>query len=707
MTFSDPAELLQRIPELEPLAADPGIRKAIATGDPFKVYRALFWAKWLRRLPQHRRSLDHLLGQRRLFAKPLKGSPVLGSLNSIGFGFVGESERDGDGTHIALHAFVALFVVPLLPLGSYLVQKAGSSGLSSQWRIFARVPMSGQLWLYTRALAVGALALIGFGGYSAIHSSDHQEVIVVNGFDKPLKIVLDGQTGTVPPQERIAIDVRTGKVEGLAQLADGTEIERFAQDVHADADHAVWNVAGLAPMFQETIAYYAEGQSPPTDEESQGSIHCGDSYFELGRVDYAFEEPPQTISMGRGETRVERTRLDMLKPEGGMKPSEMCLNYAMGQKSLAKFAPMFTALAANKGWDPSMTSLAVMSLRESAPDKALAFARKLRDARPGDIEIQRMYLGVMDVSGRAAEAREEVRARLKREPDSVLARYLDATLTDGPEGKRKMVALAGTAKETYVLRSAAWREWAHGEHAAAARDWDLLLQRSPIDAYRILDVKVGAELALGHPERALKGLEALAATDAGKEDASLASYYALVAVKANADPRTLFLRLDADNQPPAMLAYALERAKQVPLKLADGIDDAMPSVARAVRNAPESALARVKDLSRIELYRLEPEHWALLYAEAARRNDTEVLTLLGSAGAFERDELARMADYAAGKPAGLDGFDIDPQTRAALHFVRSRNKHLPAAERARLRDEAQAGDLLGSAISIALAEWRG
>ena len=57
MSLKDPANLVQRIPELEVLAADPKIRRAIETGDPFKVYRALGWAKWLKRLPEERDTL--------------------------------------------------------------------------------------------------------------------------------------------------------------------------------------------------------------------------------------------------------------------------------------------------------------------------------------------------------------------------------------------------------------------------------------------------------------------------------------------------------------------------------------------------------------------------------------------------------------------------------------------------------------------------
>jgi hypothetical protein len=707
MTIQDPADLLQRIPELEPLATDPRIRKAIESGDPFKVYRALVWAKWLKRMPMHARVLNQLLRQRRLFAKPLKGTPALGSLNSVGFGFVGSDEPDNEGTHIALHAFVVLFAIPLLPLGSYLVQKASSGAMSSQWRIFARVPMGATTWLYTRGLAVAAIGLVGFGAWSAMHASSHQEVVVVNGFDKPLQIELAGQKATIAAQQRTTIDVPSGKVAGVARLDDGTEVERFDHEVHAEAGYAVWNVGGVAPLFLETVVYSPEGQPPvPESEIPAPTIYCGESYFELGAVDYLFTEPPENLSMSRGQQRAPRTHLDVAKAEGGIQVSAMCANYALGQSSMAKFGPMFAALAAASGWDASMMSLAAVALRESGTDRALAFSRRLRDARPGDVEAQRLYLGMMDEAGRTEEVRRELQERLKREPDSELARYLDALMTDGPEGKRKLVALAASAKAPHVLRSATWREWVYGDHEAAARDWDALLKRSPLDAYRVLDAKIGAELALGRPQRALEALEALAATDVGKEDATIASYYALVAPQAGADPRALFLRLDADAQNPVMLTYELERGKQVPLKLPEGVDDDLPAVARSLRDTPEEALRRLAGLNRAELHALEPEHWALLYAEAARRGNAAALKLLGPAGSFSRNELQRMADYASGKPVSLDGYDIDPQTRAAMHFVRSRVARLPEAERGRLRREALAGDLLRSTISIAVAQWR-
>ena len=100
MTPSDPAGLLQRMPELERIAAEDGpVRAALASGDPFKLYRVLRWGSWTGRLKAHQELVKELLGNRRLFARPLNGTPSLFTMNSAGVGFVGEDERHPDGTY--------------------------------------------------------------------------------------------------------------------------------------------------------------------------------------------------------------------------------------------------------------------------------------------------------------------------------------------------------------------------------------------------------------------------------------------------------------------------------------------------------------------------------------------------------------------------------------------------------------------------------
>ena len=50
---NDPSGILNRIPELEALAHDSRIRRAIEAGKPHAIYRALFWANLLGRSGAH------------------------------------------------------------------------------------------------------------------------------------------------------------------------------------------------------------------------------------------------------------------------------------------------------------------------------------------------------------------------------------------------------------------------------------------------------------------------------------------------------------------------------------------------------------------------------------------------------------------------------------------------------------------------------
>ncbi|HEY6006074.1 MAG TPA: hypothetical protein VIV57_24555, partial [Anaeromyxobacter sp.] len=151
----DPAGLLTRIQELEPLCSDPRIRRAVEKGDPFKVYRAIWWARLTGKLVAHRRTLDLLLAHRRAFAKPLGGkTPMLGTFNGFGATLLGGAEKEPDGTSIATHCLVALFVFPVFPLGAYVVSGGERKALSTSWTIFARVPLGAFAWLSRRAIAL-------------------------------------------------------------------------------------------------------------------------------------------------------------------------------------------------------------------------------------------------------------------------------------------------------------------------------------------------------------------------------------------------------------------------------------------------------------------------------------------------------------------------------------------------------------------------
>ncbi len=659
--ISDPAQLLQRIPELEALAVEAKIRKAIEDGDPFKVYRALFWTKWFRKLPAQQSLLNSLLAQRRLFAKPLKGKPALGTFNTVGFGFVGNSEQDKDGVHIALHAFVVFLAMPLLPLGSYLVKSEGRKGLSSHWRIYARVPMGALGWLYSRGMATGLAGLLVFGMVNSYWASRNQDVTILNGFDKTLVVAIAGHRQSIPAQGKVVINVPAGKVAGTAALENGSVLDRLDTDVHSEAVYAVWNIAGAAPLYKERLVYRPQGTSDRQGSNS-GEIYCGKQYLEFGSIDFAFETPPKTMQMNSHESSAERSHLDVGSMPG-QSQQMMCLNYAASKDQLGLAADALAAEAAMRDWDVQATGLALVAASQNAPAKAVVLARRARDAKPMDVDLQRMYLHTLDLAGMADQARKEFDAKALREPNSPLAQYLDAALLDGDAGVARLTELTQRFSEPYILRSLVWREWANGHNENAVRDWARLQGVSAKDAAYVLDADVGAELALHQPRQALLAIaSAFGATTAANAKLSLASDYALVAGGSGGDRESMFRQLDARQADPAMLAYFRVRSGLEPERgYADGI---LAELALALRDSPDKAMGLAAKLKRFEFQQLAREHWALLYAEAVRTDDQPLQDKLVIASQYDAHDRDQMKAFARGEIVKLDGVDIDPESGA-------------------------------------------
>ena len=217
MSTSDPANLLQRIPELQTLADDHKIRRAIATGDSFKVYRALLIARLFARLPQHRDLITMLTNERRMFAKPILNEPTTLRFKSIGFEFVSGSEHDTDGSYVATHALAILSKFPLIPLGSFVVKNLGSQ----KWQVLGRAPLGIKGWLSSRVLTLGLSTIMLTGALIAYHQTHTQDIILLNGFDLPVVLTLDGENIKIAPQGIVSTTIKTGHVRGLASVEIG------------------------------------------------------------------------------------------------------------------------------------------------------------------------------------------------------------------------------------------------------------------------------------------------------------------------------------------------------------------------------------------------------------------------------------------------------------------------------------------------------
>jgi len=704
MALKDPANLVQRIPELEALAVDPAICRAIESGDPFKVYRALVWAKWRKRLPAHQQTLATLVRHRRLFAKPLNGTPALGTINTIGFSFVGSAEKENDGTCIAMHAFVVFYLIPIIPLRSYLVRKGDSSLFSSQWNIFARVPSSLFGWLYARGLALGLVALVGWGAVDSVINSRIQDVVVVNGFDVPVNVELDGTKKTIAPMERETISVKVGAVEGSAS-AKGIVIDSLHQKVASSSRHTIWNIAGAAPVFQERV-FYTKSKTETAQADTEPTVFCGQQFIDIPHVDDVFSAPPQSVSMNKHAQHVERTHLDLARVD--KQPGYMtCLYFLSAHDQGAKAMRFLEAEAALKGWEGETTGMAMFVADLVSPAEAIRIARRALQAHPDDVMLHRRYQAVRDRAGQEKELLQEYADMARRQPDAAAAQYLYANLLPGHAGVAALDKLAARFRDDAdILRSLTWRRMTLGDYAGTLQGLQRLQAMSPPDAARISDAGVRALVAAGRAPEAAALLAKLMQNPQDDSRAEHAAEYLMVVQLAGGDARRQFDQLAKDAKDDARLDFIRVRAGMDPMA---GSAQTSPLVRLmlALRKDPRAALGLSEGMTQAELGQLGPEQWGLLFGEAVRLNRSALVAKLERIDmSMSHADRAVLKRYVKGEAASLDDVTVEPGLRAAAMLVRARNTALPAGERVQLRAGAAQHDLLHSVVSSALRTWQ-
>ncbi|GGC66926.1 tetratricopeptide repeat protein [Undibacterium terreum] len=699
MSISDPAQLLQRVPELEALIDDPRIRKAIESGDPFKVYRALVWAKWLRRLPQHRDTVELLVGHRRLFAKPLKRSPSLGTVNSVGFSFVGEVESDTDGSHIALHALVVLFAVPVVPLGAYLVRSTGER----QWSIFARVPMGLFGWLYSRGLAAGLLTTLLAGAVGSYHKSQTQDIMVLNGLPVALQVELDGKKQTIPPEGRTTINVAAGLVKGSATAGQLGAVDSFDQDVKSQSGYVIWNIAGASPLMRENVTYYkTRPDKPPAD--APPNIYCGQRYIEMPHADFAFEQPAEKVSMSKHDNLVSRSHIDIIH-QGNRSALDLCTVYLFSVGQPGKTAPLYEAQAVLSGWDSAKTSAAVRMASEGAVFEGVRIAERAIAAKPDDIDLHRVYQAARENAGQYDAMLREYAAQAKQQPASAKAQYLYAVMLKGTQGLDAMESVAQKfGNEPHVLRTLTWRRTVAGNYAGAMQSYLRLKQVSPDIAADVIDNQVQALVAQGRLREALDVLAESFRAKNARNKARDAGDFALIARMAGGDPLSLVTELPDSPEFAKDVDMVRVRAGLEP-KQAAAENSRAVNLAMALRNNPGQALKLAHTMKRGEFFSLQEEQLALLYCEAARMQDKAIQTQLAVSFGMTSRDLEFLSRYVRGEPVPLASISLDLPVQAAAMFVRSRNTALPWVERETLRRSAARTDLFHSVISSALQQW--
>lgn len=647
-----------------------------------------------------RRAIEEHLANRRNFVEPIRSAPTLSTLNGVGSKLYGESERDSaDGSFIATLYFVILYI-PLFPIAQYLVRAEGGR----RWTFFGKVPMDGAMRLWRRGFSLTALAAIVIGAIGIADHASHSEVYFVNALDIPVHIKIGKLDIKVGAGGREKKHLKTGAAHVKVVSEAGKTIDETDINVPGSTDVVAYNVLGAAPLYHLAISYFAHSSAKPPEDKTLPVMDAGRVFIVEDHVSYIFQEPPQEIQMSEGAVVEQRWRFDII--DGGWRSGVGSLLY---EKKTKQALALAEAVALAESDDAAtLENVWALALRNGGPDEGAAFARRLVERAPEDIDAHRRYQSVMITAGQRQKCIEEYRARAAKSPDSAMWQYLLARVLPHDEAIAKYQTLVQRfPDDVYVHRSFAYELAQKRRFAESVAEWNKLvaLRKTP-DASEVAR-QVEALLGLGHADEAVR---VLAAFNDANPGSMLGTLYMTTALQARGKlPHPVDFYSTED--PLARLWYAMARGRPLDPALLDAAYKDKPEpregflIYAQARTDLEGALARLKKAKPEARESLSDPLSLALACELERRGDHELAeALLDTLTSLDGSLPALKAYVLHGeKSPEVDAIDLSMQ--AALELARARGSKDPA-ERRRLLAQAKSDDVLHGAVFAAADHWQ-
>lgn len=110
-------------------------------------------------------------------------------------------------------------------------------------------------------------------------------------------------------------------------------------------------------------------------------------------------------------------------------------------------------------------------------------------------------------------------------------------------------------------------------------------------------------------------------------------------------------------------------------------------------------------MNRQQLSYLAIDQLTLLFGEAIRIKDLELLAMMDGMLPLSKTKTKILKEFLSGGQVDLNELDIDLDIQSAAHFIRSRNPQLASKERSILRKQAEKIDFLHGSVTTALHQW--
>ena len=684
MSIVDPSGLLQRAPELEPIAAAvPTIGEALRSGKPHRVYRALWWARLLGRVPSiYRDTAKRLLGQRRLFLEPITSAPGLFTVNGIGTKLYGSDESAGDGLTIGVHYLVFVFI-PAFPLSAYLYRSEGRN-----YNFYGKVPLGDITWVWKNALVwVAALGLLGAGA-AAFHASRYADVWVLNALPVEVTATVGEAEIHVGAGGREHVEVPSGPVHVAIKLADGALVEEGDLEASAGKDLVAWNVGGLAPLFVERVVYRATpAENPPIE------VLCGQRAVVRDPVQDLFKDPPQSVSMSKGSSSVTRIHVDQIGTDW-----KTCAGWAVSPDAPEEPFEVIADAAASPAFGATalVVSANLRAARVGPSAAADWLGLRIKDSKV--VDDHRLYQDLMERAGRLEELLPIYAARHHAAPDDPDAAYLYArTLPSGEALTLSLAALARSPGNANLMRTRTYSLYQQRrfDEAAASIAEARAVDPEASPLYAGLWIEIHA--ALGRYDVAAEGCAPQEGADA---DLALDCLrLAALSGKEVSSPIPAGTELSG-----ASYVQARAGAEVDPSQLGEQESPVLLDLLTALQTGPDAALAIFRDHPELHESALDTETALVLFGAAVATGDSASADRLRKAGYGETAWTGLLSFIEKGTiEAEYD--DATHPLRAVAELMRARMPGLTPGDRDSLRAAAQRDDLLHGLVSMALARW--
>lgn len=329
---------------------------------------------------------------------------------------------------------------------------------------------------------------------------------IYNGLGRAVNVTIGAEHARVQPFASAVMKLSDDDVAVRTTTLDGELIEAF--DAAADAgSHYVYNVAAASPLVEWTVVYGA-GSAPP--ERKLGATRWSETH-----ADYAFQEPPKTLSSS--SSAPTRTVLDGMSD----RPPEAMLELVGTQAERAAM------IAAHVRWDQTGHYAAhwIHAARDSDDLPKLLQQRITRN--PQDILALRSQQDYTDGAAREAICAQH-RAMAMAHPKQPDLQYVAVRcLPDDAQRDEQFLALYAASPQSPWLSMAAGYVFSEeGDWARAVAALEHAAQRLPafadtlaLDAARIRRLTGGAHALdpLAKHSRTLRYFMTIESTEVGTD----------------------------------------------------------------------------------------------------------------------------------------------------------------------------------------------